>query len=172
MLFIGREIFENPVSLSCSHCYCQACLNGLKKSPSSSSSDLTSIPQTPQSPPTLIYKPKVHEINQCFVCAICRKESLGYLDCRDLEADLKTLEAPCPQCEKSLMLCDTCLPKKKIDVNDLKKIFNPDFIKQLSTPQATALERARGGENRSTFKCPYCTRAKYKTSNSFSLYFI
>jgi len=165
---ICREIFENPVSLSCSHCYCQLCLNGLKKSPSSSSSDISSIPQSPQSPPTLIYKPKVHEINQCFVCAICRKESLGYLDCRDLEADLKTLEALCPHCTKSLMLCelrkhleDCTPPKKKIDAKELKKVFNTDFLRQLSQPQAKALEKARGGENRSTFQCPYCTRANF-----------
>jgi hypothetical protein len=75
------------------------------------------------------------------------------------------------------MLCDirkhleTCPPKKKIDANDIKKIFNPDFIKQLSKPQATALEKARGGENRSTFQCPYCVRAKYNHKNSFSCFY-
>jgi len=168
ILFIGREIFENPVSLSCSHCYCQPCLDGLKKSPSSSSSDLSPISPSQPSTPTLIYKPKVHEINQCFVCAICRKESLGYLDCRDLEADLKTLETSCPHCAKSFMLCnlrkhlEKCTPpKKKIDANAIKDIFNPKFLRELSEPQAQALEKARAGENRSTFQCPYCTRAKY-----------
>jgi hypothetical protein len=125
----------------------------------------SSIPQ-PSSVRTLIYKPQLHENNQCFVCAICRKESLGYFDCRDLETDLKTIESPCPQCTKSLMLCElrkhleTCTPSKKIDADAIKKIFNPDFLKQLSQPQAQALEKARGGENRSTFPCPYCNRAK------------
>ncbi|CAF0721429.1 unnamed protein product [Adineta steineri] len=163
---ICREIFENPVCLSCSHCFCHACLNGLKKSPTSSSSDLSSVPQSQSSTPTLIYKPKIHETNQCFGCAICRKESLGYLDCLDLVADLKTLETSCPQCKQSLLICnlrkhmEQCTQtKKKINVNDIKNIFNPDFLKQLSTPQVQALEKAREGENRSTFQCPYCVTA-------------
>lgn len=172
ILLIGREIFEKPVSLSCTHCYCQGCLDGLKKSPSSSSTDLSSIPQSQPATPTLIYKPKIHEINQCFICAICRKESLGYFDCRDLEADLKTLEALCPHCAKSFMLCElrkhieNCTPPKKtINPDDIKKIFNPDYIKQLSESQTKALEKARGGQNRSTFQCPYCTTAKYNHHN-------
>jgi hypothetical protein len=168
ILFIGREIFENPANLSCSHSYCQSCLTGLKKEPSSpSSSDVPLVPESPL-PRTLIYKPQIHEKNQCFVCAICRKESFGYLDCRDLETDLKTIEALCPNCSKSLMLCDLrkhlekCTPPKKtINADDIKKIFSPDLFRQLSKPQAQALEKARAGENRSTFQCPYCTRAKY-----------
>ena len=174
ILFIGREIFEHPVSLSCTHCYCRTCLNGLKKSPSSSSTELTLTPQSQPTTPTLIYTPKIHETNQSFVCAICRKESLGYLDCRDLETDLKTLEAPCPHCSKPIMLCDLrkhlekCTPPKKVvDANELKKVFTNDFLSQLSQPQAKALERARQGENRSTFRCPYCIRAKYDNIKSF-----
>ncbi len=149
-----------------------------KELSSPSASDIPSLPQTPL-PRTLIYKPQVHENNQCFVCAICRKESFGYLDCRDLETDLKTIEALCPNCSKLWMLCDlrkhleTCTPKKKVDVNDIAKIFsNGNFLKQLSQPQAEALQKARGGENRSTFQCPYCTRAKYSYIIYRFLYFI
>lgn len=167
ILFLGREIFDNPVSLTCSHSYCQACLTGLKKE--LSSTETPSLPPTPL-PRTLIYKPQVHENTQCFVCAICRKESFGYLDCRDLETDLKTIDASCPHCSKPFMLCnlrkhlETCTPPKKktVDVNDIQKLFsNGNLLTQLSQPQAQALEKARQGENRSTFQCPYCTRAKY-----------
>jgi hypothetical protein len=154
-------------------------LDGLKKESSSlTSSNISLVPPSPL-PRTLIYKPQVHESNQCFVCAICRKESFGYLDCRDLETDLKTIEALCPNCTKPFMLCDlrkhieTCSPPKtKIDADAIRKIFNPNFLKQLSTSQAQALEKARGGENRSTFQCPYCTRAKYGyITYSFSLFY-
>ncbi|UJR37930.1 hypothetical protein I4U23_030616 [Adineta vaga] len=166
---ICREIFENPVSLSCSHNYCRRCLDGLKKSSSSSTTDLTTIPKSEPSPKTatLIYKPKLHEADACFICAICRTEVFGYYDCRDLEADLKTLEAPCSICDRSLVLCELrrhsekCKPKKKVDVNDLKNILTPNFLKQLSEPQTQALEKARAGENRSTFQCPYCPRANF-----------
>lgn len=117
---------------------------------------------------TLVYKPKVHDSDQTFICAICRKESAGYLDCRDLETDLKTLEGPCPHCTKSFLLCDIrkhlekCpRPKASVDPNAIKNLFaNKDFLAKLSQPQAQALEEARNGENRSTFQCPYCTRAK------------
>jgi hypothetical protein len=171
---ICRDIFQKPVNLSCSHAYCQSCLDGLKKSPSSSdepSLENPSIPQT-SSTRTLIYKPQLHENNQCFICAICRKESLGYFECRELEADLKTIEAPCPNCTKPLMLCDlrkhleTCTPaKKKINTEEIMKVFNPDFFKQLSQPQAQALEKAREGENRSTFPCPYCNQQNFTVEN-------
>ena len=167
-LFQGREIYEKPVNLSCSHAYCHHCLDGLKKEASldePSSQSLTIPPPAPNR--TLVYKPQLHEPNQCFVCAICRKESMGYYDCRDIEADLKTIESPCPHCEKSLMLCelrkhaDNCAAsKKKVDANALLKVFSPQFFQQLSQPQAEALQRARGGDNRSTFPCPYCNQQK------------
>jgi hypothetical protein len=81
------------------------------------------------------------------------------------------------------MLCDlkkhleTCKPpppkKPSVDVDHLKKVLGGgNFLKQLSKPQAEALEKARGGENRSTFQCPYCTRAKYSyiiDSSCFSI---
>jgi hypothetical protein len=89
------------------------------------------------------------------------------MECRDLDEDLKTLEAPCPHCPKSFLLCDlrkhleTCLPKKKeIGVSDIRKIFSSGQFLHLSESQATALEKARKNENRSTFPCPFCERAK------------
>ena len=92
---------------------------------------------------------------------------MGYYDCRDIEADLKTIESPCPQCSKSLMLCDirkhsdNCTPPKKtVSADALLKVFNPNFFQKLSEPQAEALQKARGGENRSTFPCPYCNQQK------------
>lgn len=98
---------------------------------------------------------------------MCRKESFGYLDCRDLDTDLKTIETPCPHCTKQFILCElrkhleTCKPPKKtIDADALKNIFTEKFVKQLSQPQAEALKKAQGGENRSTFHCPYCDRPK------------
>ena len=136
---------------------------------SPSDSELQEAPSMPQPQPTrtLIYTPQLHQKHQCFICAICRAESSGYFDCRDLETDLKTLETPCPNCTKQFILCElrkhveTCKPQKKtIDADALKNFFNPNFFKQLSEPQAEALQKAQGGENRSTFQCPYCARAK------------
>jgi hypothetical protein len=163
------DIFQEPVNLTCSHYFCRRCADGLKKAPSSDSA----LPPRPpsvegRSTATLIRKPKVHEADQCFVCAICRTESFGYLECRDLVADLETLETACPHCTKPFLLCnlrkhmEQCTPPKKtIDTSDIKKIFNKNFLKQLSAPQAEALEKARTDDNRSTFQCPYCPRAKY-----------
>lgn len=157
------------MTLTCSHAYCLRCTDGLKKQPSPSDPAPPETPSIPDPPPTrtLIYQPKLHDKHQCYECAMCRKLSYGYLDCRDLEMDLKTLEISCPNCAKLFVLCefrkhsDSCKPAKKaVDANALKNIFNPDFFKQLSQPQAEALQKARGGENRSTFQCPYCDRAK------------
>ncbi|CAF1083729.1 unnamed protein product [Rotaria sp. Silwood1] len=168
---ICREIFENPVSLSCLHSYCQSCLSGLRKPPSTPSSSDTPLIPAPPTPTygSLIYRPKFHETNQCFVCAICRTESFGYSDCRDLEVDLKTLEGLCPHCSKPFMLCnlrkhlENCTPPSKpnVGVEEIKKIFTTDFFKKLSQPQAEALQKARAGENRSTFQCPYCPTANF-----------
>lgn len=178
IFFIGREIFENPVTLLCSHSYCQSCLNGLKNSPSSSLSDLALTPPSPPPSGSLIYRPKSHETDQCFTCAICRKVSLGYTDCRDIDIDLKTLEGPCSHCSKSFLLCDLrkhtekCVEARRIlNPENMRKIFDKNFVKQLSTPQVQALEKARAGENRSTFSCPYCHRAKYNSVHRFAVLF-
>lgn len=175
MSFLGREIFQNPVSLSCSHCYCQGCLTGLKKS---SSEPVPIPPQTPHVSGSVIYRPKTLEIEQCFVCAMCRSESFGYTECRDIQADLKTLETTCPNCPKKFILCElrkhleACTPKPKIGVADVKKLFaNQDFLRKLSRPQAEALNKARNGENRSTFPCPYCATSKYKKNYYFFIGF-
>ncbi|CAF2493085.1 unnamed protein product [Rotaria sp. Silwood2] len=171
---ICREIFENPVSLSCSHSYCQSCLSGLRKPPSSppSTSSLLNETSSTITYGSLIYKPKFYETDQCFICAICRTESLGYSDCRDLEVDLKTLEGICPHCSKPFMLCnlrkhlENCTPSKpNVGVEDIKRIFTPNFLQQLSKPQAEALQKARDGENRSTFQCPYCPRSNFTVEN-------
>lgn len=171
---ICREIFESPVSLACSHSYCHACLTGLKKeettppstpTPSLENSKIKRSPSTR----TLIYVPQVYASDQYFVCAICRTKSAGYLDCRDLETDLKTLEGPCPHCSKPFVLRDIrkhvekCPPPKKaVNPDVIKNLFtNKDFLAKLSQPQAQALEQARNGENRSTFPCPYCSRANF-----------
>ena len=157
------------MTLTCSHAYCLRCLDGLKKEPSPSDPAPPETPTTPHPPPTrtLIYHPQLHDKQQCYDCAICRKKSFGYLDCRELETDLTTLDTPCSNCKKIFVLCElrkhleSCKPQKKtVDADALKNIFNPDFFKQLSQPQAEALKKAQGGENRSTFQCPYCERAK------------
>ncbi|CAF1935675.1 unnamed protein product [Rotaria magnacalcarata] len=167
---ICREIFENPVSLSCLHCYCQECLVGLRKQPASPlpSSDKSSMqPLTLLTQGSVIYRPTFYEPNQSFVCAMCRAESFGYTDCRDITADLKTLEGLCLHCRKNFMLCDLrkhleiCPSKPKVGVNDILKTFNEEFFTKLSQPQAEAYRRARSGKNRSTFQCPYCTKANF-----------
>ncbi|CAF3380415.1 unnamed protein product [Rotaria socialis] len=178
---ICREIFENPISLSCSHCYCQECLVGLRTQPASPlpssdkplmqplpSSDKSSMqPLTRSTQGSVIYRPKFYEPNQSFACAICRTETFGYTDCRDIQADLETLEGLCPNCRKNIMLCDLrkhleqCPTQPKVGVNDILKTFNIDFFSKLSQPQAEACKKARSGENRSTFRCPYCTKANF-----------
>lgn len=99
---------------------------------------------------------------------MCRADSFGFYECKDLQSDLETLEAPCTNCNKSLTLCELrrhsekCVPPKKaVSVAAIKNAINPAFLKQLSAPQAKALEKARSEKNRSTFQCPYCERAKY-----------
>jgi len=48
---------------------------------------------------------------------------------------------------------EICLPMKKNQINET-------LTKQLSETQAKALQKAQEGENRSTFQCPFCPRAK------------
>ncbi|CAF1317306.1 unnamed protein product [Adineta ricciae] len=167
---ICREIFQNPVSLACEHCFCRRCVEGTKKPLSPPTTDLTVIPNGERSSLTsrLVYKPTRFEKDVCFVCAMCRAESFGFYECKDLQSDLETLEAPCANCNKSLALCELrrhsekCVPPKKtINTATIKRAFTADLLKQLSAPQAKALEKARSGQNRSTFQCPYCERANF-----------
>jgi len=50
---------------------------------------------------------------------------------------------------------ETCLP-----INENIKTKSETLTKQLSESQAKALQKAQQGENRSTFQCPFCPRAK------------
>jgi hypothetical protein len=51
---------------------------------------------------------------------------------------------------------EICLTMRK---NQMEKKSEP-LTKQLSESQAKALQKAQQGENRSTFQCPFCPRAK------------
>jgi predicted RNA-binding Zn-ribbon protein involved in translation (DUF1610 family) len=101
----------------------------------------------------------LHQPTQCFICAICRQESLGYVRYRELENQMNTLETACPNCSMIFKLSDlrkhsdTCLPNRR----QSKPVIHN---KQLSESQAKALQKAQEGENRSTFQCPFCPRAK------------
>ena len=57
---------------------------------------------------------------------------------------------------------ETCVPEKKpVDLEEFRKTLgNPDIMRVLSNTQAEALEKAREGQNRSTFLCPFCAEAK------------
>jgi hypothetical protein len=52
---------------------------------------------------------------------------------------------------------EICLTMRK--KNQIEKKSEP-LTKQLSESQAKALQKAQQGENRSTFQCPFCPRAK------------
>lgn len=170
---LGHEIFKDPVGLSCLHNFCRECLGGVRQLPSADSPDVTR-PSSPQAVPrecftdSLVHQPKVYEAEFCFPCPTCRKVAHGYLECRDLETDLKTLDAPCAHCNQPFVLCaltehqERCPanPKKTISASDIKRIFNKDFLKQLSASQKEAFEKSRSEENRSTFRCPYCFAPK------------
>jgi hypothetical protein len=143
------------VSLSCPHTYCQNCIIGLKKSVESTT------PVSSLRSGSFSHSSHIHQPNQCFVCAICRQESLGYVRYRDLEIQLNTIETSCPNCSLVFTLSDlrkhleTCVPMKQ-----KSETQSPTMVKQLSESQAKALQRAQEGENRSTFQCPFCPRAK------------
>jgi hypothetical protein len=165
--FLGREIFQSPVSLSCPHTYCQSCLIGLKKPGTSTSSSSTeSTPTSSFRSGSFSHSSHIHQPNQCFICAICRKESLGYVRYRELENQLDTLETSCSNCAIVFTLSElrkhseTCLPMRKNQTNEITEAKPSPLIKHLSDSQAKALEKAQQGENRSTFQCPFCPRAK------------
>jgi hypothetical protein len=167
-LFTGREIFQLPVSLSCPHTYCQLCIIGLKK-PSSSTpaSDSGPLPVSSLRSGSFSHSSHIHQPNQSFICAICRQESLGYVRYRELEIQLNTLKASCPDCSTVLVLSDLrkhselCLSmNKKKESNGSTETIQKSLVKQLSESQAKALQKAQEGENRSTFSCPFCPRAK------------
>jgi len=158
---VCREIFQTPVSLSCPHTYCQSCVIGLRKILTSESTPISSLRNG-----SFSHSSHVHQPNQCFVCAICRQESLGYVRYRELENQLNTIETSCPNCSMSFTLSelrkhsDTCLPMRKNQ--DTKPI---NLTKNLSETQAKALQKAQEGENRSTFQCPFCPRANFSLNH-------
>jgi len=55
---------------------------------------------------------------------------------------------------------EICLPVRKNQINGNIEKKSELSIKQLSESQAKALQKAQQGENRSTFQCPFCPRAK------------
>ena len=110
----------------------------------------------------------LHQPTQCFTCAICRQESLGYVRYRELENQMNTLETSCPNCLIILKISelrkhsDNCLPSRREEQQQQRRPTNAEILtQQLSESQAKALQKAQEGENRSTFQCPFCPRAKY-----------
>lgn len=161
---ICREIFQSPVSLSCPHTYCQTCIIVLKKPAESTTT--TPPPISSLRDGSSSHSSRVHQPNQCFVCAICRQESLGYVRYRELDNQLNTIETACPNCSEMLTLSalrkhsETCLPMRK---NQEKK---PEvLVSKLSESQAKALQKAQEGENRATFQCPFCPRANFSLNH-------
>ncbi|CAM2711015.1 unnamed protein product [Rotaria socialis] len=143
---ICREIFQSPVSLSCPHAYCQSCIIGLRKHPSTST--------TSESNP---------------VSSLRSDKSLGFVRYRELENELNTLETSCSNCStiftlselrKHLETCESTAAKVNRRKSDSKPI-----ARHLSESQADALKRAQAGENRSTFECPFCARANFTLSH-------
>src|ERR1700728_545887 len=130
-----------PVSLSCPHTYCQNCILGLKKSSPSESTPTSSLRSG-----SISHSLHIHQPNQCFVCAICRQESLGYVRYRELENQLNTIKTSCPNCSMNFILSElrkhseACLPVRKNQETSAQR---------LSESQAKALQKAQEGENRS-----------------------
>jgi acetyl-CoA carboxylase beta subunit len=86
---------------------------------------------------------------------------LGYVRYRELEEQLNNIQTSCPNCLLMFNLSElrkhseTCTPMKQ------KQEIKPGMqAKRLSESQAKALQKAQEGENRSTFQCPFCPRAK------------
>ena len=153
ILFLGREIFHCPVSLSCPHTYCQSCVIGLRK-PSSGDGQAASSLRSE----AFTHSSHVHQASQCFVCAICRQESLGYVRYRELENQLQTLRTGCPSCNEDFTLAEFRVHSESCSAS--KPSRPAKMEKQLSSSQAQALQKAIEGENRSTFACPFCQRTK------------
>jgi uncharacterized CHY-type Zn-finger protein len=162
---LGRDIFHSPVSLSCPHTYCQNCVLGLKKPVfSTAPSDVTPVSSLRTG--SFSHSSHLHQPQQAFVCAICRKESLGYVRYRELENQLNTLETTCPNCTSVFTLSqlrkhlEVCSPMRSSYAQEKPESKPTNSSKQLSESQAKALHKAQEGENRSTFQCPFCPRAK------------
>lgn len=156
---ICREIFRIPVSLSCPHTYCLSCVNGLKK-PSTDSSGQSSFFRTDSSS----HSNRHHQAQQCFLCAICRQESFGYVRYRELENRMNQLVVSCSNCDINLKISelrqhsDTC----QMNQNQSRSETNqPVNNQRLSESQIQALQKAQQGQNRSTFQCPFCPRANF-----------
>ncbi|UJR08311.1 hypothetical protein I4U23_012582 [Adineta vaga] len=166
---ICREIFHTPVSLSCPHSYCQNCVIGLKKT--NFTSPCETIPVSSYRSGSFSHSSHVHQSNQIFTCAICRKESLGYVRYRELENQLDTLETQCPNCTIVLTLShlrkhlEICTPMRNHYAKDNIDIKPVNSAQELSESQAKALQRAQEGENRSTFQCPFCPRANFSLTH-------
>lgn len=182
---ICREMFEEPVSLSCSHCYCKECVQGLKEDPADHDDDdedilggreaaeeskttkaltLTRPPTPPRS--SIVYQPKSYEMDTKFVCGICRGKSSGYTDCQDLIVDMKTLETKCPYCLIELKIFEFRKHREncsapKLTSSGLFGTASSNLMSKLSEKQAEAFNRALEGENRSTFRCPFCPQANF-----------
>ncbi|CAF1206849.1 unnamed protein product [Adineta steineri] len=163
---ICREIFHSPVSLSCPHTYCQSCVLGLKK-PITLTSESESIPTSSLRIDSFSHSSHVHQPNQCFVCAICRKESLGYVRYRELENQLDTFETSCPNCSIVFTLSalrkhlEICIPMRSNYTRHNTDSRSTNLVERLSESQTKALQKAQQGENRSTFQCPFCPRANF-----------
>ncbi|CAF1598441.1 unnamed protein product [Adineta ricciae] len=163
---ICREIFHIPVSLSCPHTYCQNCVIGLKKNGFCSSST-ESNPLSSFRSGSFSHSSHIHQPNQIFTCAICRKESLGYVRYRELENQLDTLETKCPNCTVVCTLTqlrkhlEICTPIRQHYAKDNSDTKPANLDRELSDSQAKALQKAQEGENRSTFQCPFCPRANF-----------
>ncbi|CAF1261337.1 unnamed protein product [Rotaria sordida] len=165
---ICREIFQSPVSLSCPHTYCQSCIIGLRKHSDPLSTSESIPPVSSLRSGSFSHSTHVHQSNQCFVCAICRQESLGYVRYRELENQLNTLETSCSNCSMIFTLSDlrkhleTCLPIKQ---HENIQTIPGTTIRQLSDSQTKALQLAQAGDNRSTFQCPFCPRANFSLTH-------
>ena len=179
-------MFDEPISLSCSHCYCKECVQGLKEIPGDDD-ELDSIASDdedadrdkddpvikppsltrPLTPPrsSIVYSPKFYEADTTFVCGVCRGKSLGYTDCQDLTVDMKTLEMKCPYCLTEMKINEFRTHRETCTAPKLKSSgsasgMSADIMSKLSEKQAEAFNRAIQGENRSTFRCPFCPQAK------------
>jgi len=106
------------------------------------------------------YSTHHHQPTQCFLCAICRQESFGYVRYRELETRMSQLTVSCSNCELKFKLSEL---RQHSDVCQIDRDNKTDRFAtnhRLSDSQAQALQKAQKGQNRSTFQCPFCPRAK------------